>query len=80
MAFWVSARVAAEEEVIALAHSGHGVLMGGGSATGPAGDVLVEDAVIVPGFWGGGLEQGTEAKAFEFLLEFSGEFRSGVVA
>ena len=77
IAFRVVTGTTAYEQVVPLAHTGHGILMVGRHATGPAGHMLIKYAVVMPGDRGFGFEDRKEIEAFEFGLEAGGDFHAG---
>ena len=72
IAFRVVTGTTAYEQVVPLAHTGHGILMVGRHATGPAGHMVVKYAVVMPGDRGFGFEDRKQIEAFELRLQFLG--------
>ena len=77
IAFWIVTGTTAHEQVVPLTHTGHGILMIGRHATGPAGHMVVKHAVVMPGDRGFGFEDRKEIEALELRLQFLGNLHTG---
>ena len=72
----IVAGTTAHKEIVPLARAGHGVFVVGGHASGPAGDMVVKKAVIVPRDRVFGFEDRQEVEPFDLRLEIGGNLRS----
>jgi len=76
VAFRIVAGTTTNEQVIPLSHSSHGVFVVCRHSPRPAGDMVVEKSVVLPGDRAFGFEDGQKIEAFELRLECVGNLRA----